>query len=388
MAIHYQLPIYYTPTTAASGIANIYGGVAHKPIPYNFEFVSPSRKGGTVASIFFNYPKDIIPIYTSQIKSQSEPVKYTLFYVYPPVESEVIKPPQTGTPMNYMGFIYFTPRHLVKQLYLTNNFVLSATSDGIEVYDITVPILTDKKSINEIVTSVWGNNEDVYMGTKHGVYYTTLHNDGTVDDPYYVELNLTSNSVNDIKGGTDRLLITTSSGVDFINQATNQHTYIYTTTAGNCWLSNNAGYFVTSDNGYSVNVVTAYSEPLQIYKQYTTNSGVLASGIIITDITVTNNTATNNKDTLICATSKGIYLIDTFTDEFRLINNNDIGTNSNMFTSVWSDYNTSLTNGIIYATTSTQYVIITLLSGTVTSDTVMTAENIVDNVALHKTNEY
>ena len=59
-----------------------------------------------------------------------------------------------------------------------------------------------------------------------------------------------------------------------------------------------------------------------------------------------------------------------------------------MFTSVWSDYNTSLTNGIIYATTSTQYVIITLLSGTVTSDTVMTAENIVDNVALHKTNEY
>ena len=209
-------------------------------------------------------------------------------------------------------------------IYTDSAYVYAATSDGLDIYDITSEQKYAYITSQCVVNTVWGNSDKVFIGTTtSGInYFYKTCISGSVDDPYDISecLNplsdltyystLTSDTIRYLHGYDDTLLVITDSGVDVI-KLDPQSFRSYTTMSGRkgFMTSVNKFYYTTTDSINRMNNDTYDWSIPDI--TYATGSGIFEAGITINDIFVTEGTSQDGiEDTLFVATSSGVYVID------------------------------------------------------------------------------
>jgi hypothetical protein len=221
-------------------------------------------------------------------------------------------------------------------LWADKDYVYTATSSGSEIYDI----VSEEKCayINHFskFTSVLSNTDTVFYGTTlSGIkYINKTCISGTADSPADLSVclndfssitpyhTLTSDNIRYIHGNDNLLMCCTILGVDVIKaepQGYRSSTII--SGAQKCFMAQNGFYYtISGTNNWSLNRVDYcgcdWTEP---DFSYVTGSGILPAGEKINDIFVTENTSENEIDnTVFCATSSGIYIIDEGTREYAI----------------------------------------------------------------------
>jgi len=360
MSIHANFPVFYTPVIANSGIINRHGGIVQKPVPSDFE--GPS--------------------------SEKEPyVNNIQYYIYPEITPDI-----EWDALKSLGFVYIAPRFKLYQIYSDNTYVYGITTDGIIVNEITTNLTKCNVTLSSYVgTTVWCNENLLYIGTTTGVYYDVSQN--VINSCTFSGTNVYTytDNVTYIHGYGSDLFVATSSGVEYISDV--YHTKTVTPDVTQCCLSENTGYYVnTSSIGgvtyNNINVIynmnTDWVTPSYIY---TTGSGILESNITITDFLVTTKTGSYNKDTIICSTTNGVYVIDDGDKTYKLLKTPDLAGTTNSFESVWCDNSTSKNNGTLYIASKDTLQIVTITDGIVsvvkTITDVANGSDVVDITAKH-----
>ena len=211
------------------------------------------------------------------------------------------------------------------QIHTDENFIYTATSYGLNIFDFSNNLLTAYIPYNEGFTSVWGNNEKIFIGTTaSGIksidivtvsgntssnYNLTQHLTDLYEEPY-----ISSNNIKYIHGNGTNLMICTDSGVEYI-KTTGNPTFVSSTSiagAQKCYLSSTAGYYTVSGTEWSINRInnmnTSWDEP---NRSYITGSGIFSTGLLLNDIYITEGTGSNETSNCVfCATSSGVYIID------------------------------------------------------------------------------
>ena len=392
---HPTLPSAYTPVISNSGIATIYGGLVHEPVPHPYKFKpldsAPDLEDKDTYIYFdvitFYYPLfNNIPIIpttkeTPAVREPSYPKLdkfYQTLYMYPPVEGYTNKPPNNTPPIDYSGFAYLGARDQLKQIYMYSNYMTIAYTSVVNVQNIKNGDVLSSRSIESVPTSVWCDKDEVYVGTKNGIYKTLWVN-GNLYTFEKLNVTLSDTFVNDIKGYKEKLLLSTSYGIEYIDRHSLQHSSLPYNNISKVWVSNDTGFAIYKGTPNSVLLLKTFIPNLTIIKQYQTDGTIFKPNITINDIYVTNNTNTGVYDTLICATSVGIYLINIGTDDYNYIRMDNVNT-------IWSDPNTNIIKGIIYATLGNRTKIISFIYNHITTvDLPDNTNTIIDNVALHTT---
>lgn len=356
MSRHPNFPIYYTPTTANSGIVNIFGGIVQKPLPVGFK--GPSTNLNTF-----------------------------LYYIYPGVKSD-----EDRFVTKSLGFTYITPKYILYELIQYDTYTLGVSTEGLEVFNYVSN--TNKCTIkfdNYTPNTLWCNTTYLYLGSSIGLYSDTIS--GVVDTCTYsgTEVDTYTQEITYLDGNNNSLFFSTASGVEYINTDDNTHTCTYIDNTGKCALTSNAGYYVTTSgdiNNINIikNVLHDWEKPDYVY---TTGSGILASGITITDLFLVEGTGSYSQDTILCATSSGVYIIDSGSDEYRTLSTPDLEGSTNNFVAVWSDNDTSKENGTVYISTEDTIQVVNLIDGQLDvvfyDDTTVQGGTIYDMSAEHTT---
>lgn len=206
------------------------------------------------------------------------------------------------------------------QVFTKNNYVYAAVQKGIEIFDLTTNASIYIREVpNTRITTIWGNDTTLFFGGIGGLFYIdyeNLHNDyenSTISGSF----SLKSNTVNYIHGKNKELLVTTSSGVEYFNWSSNPtiKSSTYIENAGKCFLTSDAAYYFTNTvvSGESYwtlnkkqNLITDWAQPTKTFS--TGDTFTLSTAL--TDIYVTEKTTINGNNTIFCATTSGIYVID------------------------------------------------------------------------------
>ena len=246
-------------------------------------------------------------------------------------ESGYTSPTWSGSIYNFTSYV---PG--ISQIYQiwVDDYVYAATSDGLEIYDTVSESLYSYVTYSGGFNTVWANDDKVFVGTTDaGVkYINKTCISGSVVSPYdlYTCLNdfsgltyyheLTSNNIRYIHGNSDVLCMITDSGVDVV-KIDPQSYRSYTTISGakKCFMTA-AGkfYYTISGTEWSLNRVDSclYDWSVPDYS-YITGSGILPATEKINDIFITENTASDGvSNTIFCATSSGVYIIDGGSDQY------------------------------------------------------------------------
>lgn len=206
------------------------------------------------------------------------------------------------------------------QLFTKGDFVYAAVQKGIEIFDIhTGSSLYVKEVPYTRIKTIWGNDTTLYFGGEGGLFYidyANLHNDfenSTISGSF----PLKSQIVRYIHGKDNSILVTTSSGVEYFNWSNNptikSRTYIEN--SGKCFLTTDAAYYFTNTTisgepywtlNKKQNLITDWEQPTKTF-----NTGdTFTLSTALTDIYVTEGTTLNGNNTIFCATTSGIYVID------------------------------------------------------------------------------
>lgn len=226
--------------------------------------------------------------------------------------------------------IYGIGPHEIYQIFTRDQFVYSAVGNGLEIFDInTGSIIYFKELTDEIFKTIWGNNTTLYIGSIiNGLFeisYEELHADyinATLKESTFID----TKNVTFIHGNKNKVLVCTSSGVEFFDYSGNPN-YKSKTDIPNaikCFMTSNKAYYInyTTTSGGAV-----YNIHRQDYlntdwvgatRTYSTGGGILESDIYLTDIFITEQTAAYNGNTIFCTTSSGIYVIDEDTLEYAI----------------------------------------------------------------------
>ena len=305
--MYINFPLFYTGSEVLnSGIANINGNIAHKTAIFS----------GCIA---YKYKKELLynynPLYTYQ-----KPSYFTsTAYIDPKDDILTCSGCASGLGFNY--FVSASSSYKTLQIFSSTNYIYSAATKGLQIYDYNANLLCTKKIDNKKVKTVWGNNTNLYIGTQDGLY-TITHDDPCNNTPVIYNTNLSSNNINYVHGISNELFICTDSGVEYIHQNCNPaiHTKTNITGAKKCFLTKNAGYYITTSSGKdTLNKIKSclcdWSVPDKIY---TTGSGIFKEGIKLSDLYITTETAKNGGNTIFCATTSGVYVIDEDTEKYAI----------------------------------------------------------------------
>ncbi len=113
---------------------------------------------------------------------------------------------------------------LYRNIWAVSDYIYHTTDSGVDVYNSDASVLNYRIDLPEAATSVWANNDYVYMGTlTSGVYRSTIS--GTAS-PYIMDSYVTSNNIIYLHGAGDYLCLTSSSGVDRYDLSTASGTTI------------------------------------------------------------------------------------------------------------------------------------------------------------------
>lgn len=206
------------------------------------------------------------------------------------------------------------------QVFTKNEYVYAAVQKGIEVFDLnTSASLYIREVPNTRITTIWGNATTLFFGGIGGLFYidyVNLHADyenATISGSF----PLKSQIVRYIHGKDTSILVTTSSGVEYFNWSSNpvikSNTYIEN--AGKCFLTSDSAYYFTnttlSGEAYwtlnkKQNLITDWTQPTKTF-----NTGdTFTLSTALTDLYITERTTTSGNNTIFCATTSGIYVID------------------------------------------------------------------------------
>jgi len=165
---------------------------------------------------------------------------------------------------------------LYQNVWVVGDNIYHTTSSGIDVYNSNASILTDHLPLPEPATSVWANDEYIYMGTLgSGVYRSTTSGAAY---PYIKEPDTTSNYIIYLHGADDFLCLSTIAGVDRYDLSTASGTTIsgadriytydedihkcFQTTSGTLYYSENNTFFNVDESP------TGLGRPLREWTYY------------------------------------------------------------------------------------------------------------------------
>lgn len=224
------------------------------------------------------------------------------------------------------------------QIYTNDSFIFSATNKGLDVYNIASENICAFINKPEGFTTVAGNTVDLYLGTAgEGVKILPMTCiSGNEDTPYdlsnYLKtLNpegITSTYINYIHVANNSIGLCTKSGVDFLIRYVNPeiHSKTFIQNSKKCFVTDRSIYYTTestdvtiSGTTYQLNVVdTCLTDWLLPDRIYTTGSGIFEKGIELTDLYITSGTALRGGNTIFCATTSGVYIIDEDTKNYTI----------------------------------------------------------------------
>jgi len=206
------------------------------------------------------------------------------------------------------------------QVFTKNEYVYAAVQKGIEIFDLnTSASLYIREVPNTHITTIWGNDTTLFFGGIGGLFcidYVNLHADyanATINDSF----SLKSQIVRYIHGKDNAVLVTTSSGVEYFNWSNNpvikSNTCIEN--AEKCFLTSDSAYYFTnttlSGEAYwtlnkKQNLITDWIQPTKTF-----NTGdTFTLSTALTDLYITERTTISGNNTIFCATTSGIYVID------------------------------------------------------------------------------
>jgi hypothetical protein len=244
------------------------------------------------------------------------------------------------TPPNLTGGVYnFTDEvdpgvdpGTLYQIYSDELLVYAATSNGVGIYDIVTGEPYAYINYADGVRTVCGNSDRVYIGTTNsGIKYvdkTTIS--GSILSTYDLTTHLVDLSTPEISASGikylsakgNHLVACTTAGIDYFRFNLNPYIHSKTSVSGaqKCFATDDSIYYTvsgtnttTSGMEYSLHrldsCLTDWTTPTMTY---TTNSGIFESTVPLklTDVYITEGTAENGGNTIFCATSNGIYVID------------------------------------------------------------------------------
>jgi len=222
------------------------------------------------------------------------------------------------------------------QIWADSDYVYTATSSGLEVYDLATELLGATAYNEGGYSSVWSNDDYIYIGT-FGAGLKKLYKASIVMNvvtptninayitDYFKYPDITSDTINYIHGNYNKLLVCTTAGVDII-RADSLYITHHTTVSGDntlkCFATETDSFYYTisgADSKYSIHRLNEntsdWSGPDYIY---ITGSGILNDVSTITDLYISAGTSISgsNYNTLFLATDVGIYVIDEGSDDY------------------------------------------------------------------------
>ena len=217
------------------------------------------------------------------------------------------------------------------------------------------------------INTICGNSTTVYLGTLEGGIKRLAKSDAVLDElhptvlddvisTYLVYPNILDFNIRYLHCNEDYMGVITPKGMSTV-KLTDYKSVVnveYPTNyqAYKCFITS-GGYLYFTMSGTSDWRISKIKNPRQF--NYTTSldiitgSGILNNGIKLTDLYITERTAKDHiDDTVFCATTSGIYVIDLSTDEYYVFApNNDYN-----FTSVWADPSANLNQNKVYVSSA------------------------------------
>lgn len=208
------------------------------------------------------------------------------------------------------------------QISIDDDYVYAVTSNGLDIYDITSESKYAYITYDGGFSTLWVNDDYVFLGTSsNGVKYLDKNSiTGSIGSPHDLSSylnnlgdltyysNLTSDNISYIHGNDDKIVCTTTVGVDVVKL--NPQSYRSFTLIGGadkCFMSSNdeVYYTVLSGSTWFVYKITDsdhdWSSPDKIYNIF--------SSLTINDVFVDSNN-------IYAATSSGVYVIDESDDSY------------------------------------------------------------------------
>lgn len=203
-------------------------------------------------------------------------------------------------------------------------YLYAATDIGLIVIDVPTEAEYARAS-NSTVTSVWNDEDNIYVGTTiSGIYYLekdyiTTFTGGDLTNyllPWKQTPFLASNYIKYLHGSGDYLCVSTAAGFDFIWISLDDVETAAVTMSWKCFVcSDGKTYFTTSGSPnmiYRANVPGSIAYPAV---EYICGSGYLVDVANANDIFVTENTSSAPpilwvENTLFIAASGGAYVFD------------------------------------------------------------------------------
>lgn len=235
------------------------------------------------------------------------------------------------------------PPYALFQIHSKDDFTYAATTEGLVVFhnDSTDIIVTRELSYDgnyNIATTIWGSDTTLYIGTENGLWYikfTDLHND--FDTSTINKLNtLQSENIKYIHGDAEDLLISTTSGIEYIKNL-GEHTKIYLENSRKCFLAGTSGYYISqkteNDNTQDVlnridNMMFDWTSPAY---EYISGGTIFVENLQLTDMYITKDTAEDGGNTIFCTTSSGVYVIDEDIQKYAIYYTAEVPTGVDVF---------------------------------------------------------
>lgn len=358
-----NFPLYYTSDTFSnvtnSGIVNVYGSILHKSptdfieapeknvLSYIWPDIASVTNAGTMLPVteernYTTYPLGLF--YATEVILGIKKGTYDLLgdlnvisvediigYIVPTqqLSTDIISFVRPTTPLQHSleAIVDVTVLTQIYQIFSKGDFVYAAIGTGLAIFDAASgEEIYVKKIPNKISKTLWGTNTTLYIGSLQGlsqISYETLHGnyeDSIIEDSF----SLDSPTVLHIHGYENKLLICTTSGVEYFALGINPeiHSKITLANVSKCFMTNTGAYYIehTTTSGVLMsaihrkdNLLTDWSEASYSYKA---GEGILPTGIYLTDIFITTATTYLGNNTIFCTTTSGIYAIDEDTLEF------------------------------------------------------------------------
>jgi len=262
---------------------------------------------------------------------------------------------------------------ILNQIWTDEDYVYATTNVGLDIIDITTESKIGYIEYDTGFSTVWANDDKVFLGTMDGINYinkTCISGVPLAQEDlsgclisYSNPYGITSDDIQYIHGNDDTLMMCcTSVGVDVY---WGDYSYRSSTTvlgARKCFITSTGKFYYTVDKGNEWELNRVDSEKWDWTTpnySYVTGSGILEAGVSINDIFVTEATASGGVDnTLFVATLSGVYVIDEGNLVYEFLDNAVLAGTDDNFTAIWADANTSSTSGRLYVSSPSAFSVL------------------------------
>lgn len=217
----------------------------------------------------------------------------------------------------------------IYQIYTELGLIYTATSLGLNIYDIETEGLYAYISRNNGFSAVCGTGTDIYLGTNDdGLKKLSVACvSGSTSSPIDLALcltdyagTLTSSGIRYLHAKGNQIGVCTTSGIDYIRAGYQGYNSSATISGGShkCFVTTRNMYYTLSGSNWSLNKVGTRSSLYNTSASYVTGSGIFLDGIQLTNIHITEGTAAYGANTIFCSTSSGVYVIDEDTQFYAI----------------------------------------------------------------------